>query len=136
MTDIKAPMTQKESAIMMKHFRYIWGWSKEYQTEHSFLTWDDIYIYQNIHTKIYYYYVDTGIYGYIDEAAARDELGRLSEIENAFRNFVTEMEGEPSGPICFMDYQDEGAETLGALYYKFCMQYEGYKWYINNKPQS
>lgn len=115
-------------------FQYIWGFTPNAQWTPSFHTWDDIYVYYNPTTKQYHMHIDTGIYQ--PEPNAWVELGRLSEIESAFRNFLIENGHPIDAEICYDDFQSDGAPTLSALYVKFKIIYDGYKEYVNNKPQS
>jgi hypothetical protein len=126
----KTPRTLDEK-LQMKQYEFIWGWSKDYQEEHSFLTWDDIYIYFNEIDKKYYYQVDINIYECGDKETARNELSRLSEINEAFRNFLTEKGIPLDADICFEDLQQEGAYTLNVLYAKFYTTYLGYQEYLD-----
>ena len=117
----------------MHHLEFVWGWSKNSPIKPSFLSWDDIYIYYNTKNKMYYYYVDTGVYRYESIEAARGECERLSEIDEAFRNFLTEKGLPLDADIYFEELLHEGAYTLSALYTKFKIRVEGYKYYVNNK---
>jgi hypothetical protein len=126
----KTPRTLDEK-FQMKQYEFIWGWSKDYQEEHSFLTWDDIYIYFNEIDKKYYYQVDINIYECGDKETARNELSHLSEINEAFRNFLTKKGIPLDADICFEDLQQEGAYTLNVLYAKFYATYLGYQEYLD-----
>lgn len=123
-------------ANKLGQFEYIWGWTKGSNEPPSFLTWDDIYIYYDTKDKRYYYHIDTEVYEYVSKAVARGECERLSEIDSAFRNFLIEKELPLDADICFEELDHEGAYTLSALYTKFKIRFEGYKYYVNNKPQS
>ena len=129
-------MNKDNDKTKMRQLEFIWGWSKNMPVTPSFLTWDDIYIYYNPKQKRYYYHVDTDVYNYVSEAVARGECERLSEIDEAFRNFLIEKGLPLEADICFEELAHEGAYTLSALYTKFKIKIEGYKYYVNNKPQS
>ena len=128
-------MNKKEDSKKMKHFEFVWGWSKNMPVAPSFLTWDDIYIYFNHRDNRYYLQTDTDVHHYVSQAIARGECERLFEIEEAFRNFLTEKGIPLDADICFEELAHEGAYTLNALYVKFKIMVEGYKYYVNNKPQ-
>ena len=123
-------------ANKLGQFEYIWGWTKNSQEPPSFLTWDDIFIYYDAKVKRYYYQIDIDVYRYEDTETARGECERLSEINEAFRNFLTEKELPLDADICFDELERDGAYTISALYTKFKIYFEGYKYYVNNKPQS
>lgn len=114
---------------------FIWGCNANPKITPSFCSWDDAYIYYNRATQKYYMTIDTGFYGCnYDEDLARSELQRLSEIENAFRNFLVE-----KGILIHADifpFEDPAleAETLTELYIKFHIMLEGYKSYRGAVP--
>lgn len=109
---------------------FIWGYTPDANATPSFYTWDDVLVYFNRATKKYYMTIDTGFYGYAkeyDAELARNELYRLTQIENAFRNFLGE-KGENLYPGVFplLDPALEG-NTLGELYTKFRIMLNGYR---------
>ena len=113
---------------------FIWGYNTNPKVEPSFLTWDDAYIYYNRATKKYYMSIDTGFYTAIQtEEAARVELDRLSEIEEAFRNFM--IQSNLSTHLSKIRFTDTGLEgdSLTELYIKFRYMFEGYKLFRNLK---
>ena len=119
---------------------FIWGYNVDPKTIPSFHSWDDAYIYFNRATKKYYMTIDTGFYGCnYDADLARAEDDRLSQIDEAFRDFLIE-KGLPMRADIF-PFEDPAleADTLSGLYVKFRIMLEGYKIYnLNkeNKPQS
>ena len=119
---------------------FVWGYNTNPNTIPSFHSWDDAYIYYNRQTKKYYMTIDTGFYGLrYDADLARVEVERLSQIDEAFRNFLIE-KGLPMRADIF-PFEDPAleAESLSELYIKFRIMIEGYKIYnLNkkNKPQS
>ena len=119
---------------------FIWGYNVDPKQTPSFLSWDDAYIYFNRQTKKYYMTIDTGFYGMkYDADLVRTESDRLSQIDEAFRNFLIE-KGLPMRADIF-PFEDPAleADTLSELYVKFRIMIEGYKIYnLNkeNKPQS
>ena len=117
----------RDDEFNMLHNKFIWGYTPGTHTgTPSFDTWEDFYIYYNRVEKKYYFHVDTGIYRYIDQEAARYEVGRLSQIEKAFRNFLIENGVAIKTDLCFCDLEDQGASTLSDLYFKFKVFYKGY----------
>lgn len=109
---------------------FIWGYNADPKVIPSFLSWDDAYIYFNRQTKKYYMTIDTGFYGCnYDAELARAESDRLSQIDEAFRDFLIE-KGLPMRADIF-PFEDPALEanTLSELYVKFRIMIEGYKIY-------
>ena len=110
--------------------QFIWGYNADPAVVPSFLSWDDAYVYYNRATKRYFMTVDTGFYNcnYTPDFG-RTELYRLTQIEKAFRNFLTE-KGLPILAEIF-PYNDPAleADTLSELYSKFYIMLQGYKNY-------
>ena len=126
----------RDDEFNMLDYKFIWGFTKGARTTiPSFYTWEDFYIYYNRADKRYYYHIDTGVYQYIDTEAAWHEVERLCEINEAFQDFLIENGHLMRKNICCEDLHQEGAETLSELYVKFRVMCEGYKWYVENKPQ-
>lgn len=122
----------EDNELNMLDNLFIWGYTPDANATPSFYTWDDALVYFNRVTKKYYMTIDTGFYGYEKEynaELARDELYRLTQIENAFRNFLGE-KGESLYPGVFplLDPTLEG-DTLGELYTKFRIMLNGYEMY-------
>lgn len=107
---------------------FIWGYNIDPTIEPSFYTWDDAYIYYNRANNRYYMVIDTGFYDEIkDEESAWIELERLSRIEEAFRNFMTESHlSTRLEKIAFNDLGLEG-RSLTEVYTKFHYILEGYR---------
>ena len=133
----------EDNEFNMLDYRFIWAYTPDTNATPSFHTWDDVLVYFNRATKKYYMTIDTGFYGYAkeyDAELARNELYRLTQIENAFRNFLGE-KGESLYPGVFplLDPALEG-NTLGELYTKFRIMLNGYRAHCedmeNNKPQN
>ena len=115
--------------------QFIWGYHSDPKVIPSFHTWNDAYIYFNRATKMYYMEVDTGFSGMkYDPDLARNELQRLSEIDEAFRNFLI----EKGIPMRVNDFRLTGGalegETLSELYIRFRIMLEGYKTYLGSIP--
>ena len=125
----------RDDEFNMLHNKFIWGYTPGCVRTPSFNTWEDFYIYYNRAEKKFYFHIDTGIYRYIDQEAARYEVGRLSQIEKAFRDFLIEKGIAPTADICFCDLETQGAYTLNDLYAQFYVLYKGYSEYLK-KSQS
>ena len=107
---------------------FIWGYNVDPKTMPSFCSWDDAYIYFNRQTKKYYMTIDTGFYGCnYDAELTRAEGGRLSQIDEAFRNFLIEKELPMRADIFPFEDPALEADTLSELYVKFRIMIEGYK---------
>ena len=120
----------EDNEFNMLDYRFIWGYTPDANLTSSFYTWDDALVYFNRASKKYHMTLDTGFYGYEKEynaELARDELYRLTQIENAFRNFLGE-KGESLYPGVFplLNPALEG-DTLGELYTKFRIMLSGYR---------
>lgn len=109
-------------------YKFLWGYTPNStrSLKPSFYTWEDFYIYYNRADKRYYFHVDTGIYRYINQEAAREEIGRLVKIKVAFGDFLSENGFSTDTEICFDELQQDGAESLSALYRKFCILVDGF----------
>lgn len=120
----------RDDEFNMLDNKFIWGYTEDAKTTPSFLTWDDIYIYYNRADHMFYVTIDTGLYLPPENAeAARMELDRLTKIDEAFRNFLTEIGQQPGDPICFCELDVRGSTTLSEAYSKFYVFLEGYRKY-------
>lgn len=117
----------RDDEFNMLHNKFIWGFTPGCTNTPSFKSWEDFYIYYNRAEHKYYFHVDTGVYRYLDVEAARYEVGRLEQIEKAFRIFLIEHNIPVDINICFCELEDLGAYSLTELYAKFKLFYEGFK---------
>lgn len=122
----------RDDEFNILHNKFIWGFTSGCSRTPSFYTWEDFYIYYNRAEYKYYFHVDTGIYRYLDQEAARYEVERLAQIEKAFREYLIENKIPIEINICFCDLEDLGAYSLAELYTKFYIFYKGYEKVILN----
>ena len=124
----------EDNEFNMLDYRFIWAYTPDANLTSSFYTWDDALVYFNRATKKYHMTIDTGFYGLnYDADLARTESDRLSQIDEAFRDFLIE-KGLPMRADIF-PFEDPAleADTLSELYVKFRIMIEGYKIYNNKR---
>jgi hypothetical protein len=109
---------------------FIWGYNTNPKITPSFYSWDEAYIYYNRITNKYYMTIDISFYGgeYNAELARKDDE-RLSQIKEAFRDFLIEKDLPLRAQIFPFQELELEADTLSELYVKFCMMYAGYDLY-------
>ena len=118
----------RDDEFNMLDNKFVWGYNSNPDITPSFLSWDDAYIYYNRQNQTYYMEIDT--------TYARAELECLSEIENAFRDFLIKNGLPIRAEIYSFENMTLEASSLTELYTKFKIQFEGYKLYCNGKPQN
>lgn len=120
----------RDDEFNMLDNKFIWGYNTDPKITPSFYSWDDAYIYYNRANKKYYMTVDIGYYGVeYSDLHARGVLYRLWKIKKAFGNFVEE-NGLQIKPVFPFNDPALEADSIGELYFKFCIMCEGYKQYF------
>ena len=121
----------RDDEFNMLDNKFIWGYNIDPNITPSFFTWDDAYIYYNRADKKYYMTIDTGFYELTySEEIAQTEIGRLHEIDLAFRKFLEENDLPLISPVFPFNNPALEANSLSELYFKFRIMLEGYKQFL------